>query len=364
LVITLNQFIKIDKSYVVFNSFYGKRIDDSPRIIYEKLKEKKNNLKCYWVVSRRDKNLEIPYAYQVKKDSLKHIFILLKSNIWISNSNIDLIHGVMVPKGNRIYINTWHGIPFKVLGELEKFISKDDRNWFKNVKFDYFCACSEYDKSIFKKVFPSSSGNIVTWGLPRDEIKKEFNKEALRKKIGIPDGRRVVLYAPTFRDAVFYERKSKINGLGISEQPKWMQYRLENKFFILYRGHYNSPSTADDMGNYMANVTSYPNIDELMCVSDVLITDYSSILFDFSLLEKPIILFQYDLGIYMRDRGLYLNPSSLGIPVFFTSQEVFEKLITSNLETESVSKIKEKFFPENNCSIEKILNVIEMETSI
>lgn len=118
------------------------------------------------------------------------------------------------------------------------------------------------------------------------------------------------------------------------------------------------------MGNYMANVTSYPNIDELMCVSDVLITDYSSILFDFSLLEKPIILFQYDLGIYMRDRGLYLNPSSLGIPVFFTSQEVFEKLITSNLETESVSKIKEKFFPENNCSIEKILNVIEMETSI
>ncbi|WP_311044131.1 CDP-glycerol glycerophosphotransferase family protein [Levilactobacillus brevis] len=135
---------------------------------------------------------------------------------------------IMVPKGNRIYINTWHGIPFKVLGELEKFISKDDRNWFKNVKFDYFCACSEYDRSIFKKVFPSSSGNIVTWGLPRDEIKKEFNKEALRKKIGIPDGRRVVLYAPTFRDAVFYERKSKINGLGISELPKWMQYRLEN----------------------------------------------------------------------------------------------------------------------------------------
>ncbi|WP_428958814.1 CDP-glycerol glycerophosphotransferase family protein [Levilactobacillus brevis] len=56
-VITLNQFIKIDKSYVVFNSFYGKRIDDSPRIIYEKLKEKKNNLKCYSVVDRRAKNL-------------------------------------------------------------------------------------------------------------------------------------------------------------------------------------------------------------------------------------------------------------------------------------------------------------------
>jgi len=170
-------------------------------------------------------------------------------------------------------------------------------------------AQGEYDRAIFSRCFEMPITSIKVIGLPRnDELlpkKSILRVKELREKLGIPEGKKVILYAPTFRE---YEKDGSncILSLPIN-LIKWQQ-KLGNKYVLLLRAHHEVVKLMNiNENDFMKNVSNYPNLNELMIASDILISDYSSIYFDFSIQAKPMICFAYDYEKYKKERGLYFD---------------------------------------------------------
>jgi CDP-glycerol glycerophosphotransferase len=177
-----------------------------------------------------------------------------------------------------------------------------------NSKYDVFFAQSQYDINIFSSAFNIPRIKFVLAGLPRnDELysSDENQKNQIKIKLNIPLDKKVILYAPTFR-----EYKRNINGCIGNDSiniEKWKK-ELYPEYIILFREHYEINSVLENaIDGFVKNVSEYPNLNELMLVSDILISDYSSIMFDFSILNRPIYSYAYDYDEYKEKRGMYID---------------------------------------------------------
>ncbi|WP_191983537.1 CDP-glycerol glycerophosphotransferase family protein, partial [Lactiplantibacillus mudanjiangensis] len=171
--------------------------------------------------------------------------------------------------------------------------------------------------------------NVKITGLPRnrelvilDEKQKRLKRAHLRKKYMLDPNKPVLLYAPTFRE---YDQSSQLNIFDEADLK-----HLSKKYNLLFRGHYfvgdNQPK------KYFIDVSNEQNLNDLMLLSDLLVSDYSSIVFDYALLNKPIVLFCYDLEKYLNYRGVYIDPRKLGLPIFEDVSIFIEKVTTRNFE--------------------------------
>jgi len=146
----------------------------------------------------------------------------------------------------------------------------------------------------------------------------------VRRRLGLPDGKRVVLYAPTWRDNQYYASGRYRFDFRLDLERAWQE--LGDDHVVLFRGHHHM---ADDVPagsrpGFAFNVTTYPDISELFLVSDVLVTDYSSVMFDFAPTGRPMLFFTYDLDLYRDDlRGFYFDfEAEAPGPLLATSEEV------------------------------------------
>ncbi|AKP65342.1 CDP-glycerol poly(glycerophosphate) glycerophosphotransferase [Levilactobacillus koreensis JCM 16448] len=337
---------RTDAKMILFCSFSGRQFSDSPREIYDSLKNDKRfkDYKLVWVFNDPSK---FKTEYSVKMGSWSYYKALFRSKFWVSNASIERL----VPyKGKHVYINTWHGVPLKHLGPDEGNLPFLVSNWYSKVEFDLLTACGSYDFEIFKKIFPRSK-SIKKVGLARNE--PLINSELIRKKSGfqtyfdLDKSKQTILYAPTFRE---YD----LEGKGFSAND--MLSSLSVKYNVLFRGHYFSKL---NIANDVIDVSDYSDLNDLLLNVDILITDYSSILFDFSLLEKPIFLYLYDWDKYKKYRGFYLAPTKLGIPYAFHSQDLVDMLNQKmDVSIIGVKQINVKFHEKNN-AIETITEFIE-----
>ena len=305
----LGCFVKQNKRTIVFSSFGGRKYDDSPRCIYEAmLKDKRfNGYRFVWALGNPEQ-FSIKGAELVKCDTLSYYRVLMSASAWVTNSTME--RGLSF-KPKRIFnLNTWHGTAIKLMGsdiskENTSFGTKNKRN-----HNDIMLAQGHYDVDIFSRAFGVPRENFRITGLPRnDELvceNTEENRKRIRKLLGISEDKKVILYAPTFRE---YDKDSSGNcTLSIPvDLGKWEQ-SLGKDYVLLMRAHYEIVKKLQINSNdFIKEVSLYPNLNELMIVSDVLVSDYSSIFFDYAIQGKPMLCFAYDYERYASERGVYFD---------------------------------------------------------
>lgn len=305
----LRLFIKKDSRLIIFSSYGGRKYDDSPKCIYEQMirDSRFDSFHITWAFMNPEK-YEIPRGNKVKADTLAYFTLLLKAKCWITNTTME--RGLNISNKGVYYFNAWHGTPIKHMGgDIEKSnLTFNTKN--TECPYDVFCAQSQYDADIYGRGFKIPSDIIKIIGYPRnDELANNTGNvriEKIKGKLGIPDNKKVILYAPTFRE---YTKDDNMNC--IIAPPvhfdKWKDY-LGNDYVLLFRAHYEVVKVMNVVSDdFVKDVSSYPYLNELMIVSDILISDYSSIFFDYSIMGKPMLCFSYDFDEYQEKRGMYFD---------------------------------------------------------
>lgn len=339
----------IKENFIFLESFLGKNYSDSPKYIYEYMI--KNNMDYKFVWSFREP-IDIPGKHiQVKRFSLRYFYYLARSKYWISNSRLPKY--LLKRKGN-IYLQTWHGTPLKKLVfDMDDVFSADPKykkNFYEQSRrWDFLSSPNKYSTQIFRSAFKYNK-EFLEYGYPRNDILYQKNTKekiiSLKKEMGIPLDKKVILYAPTWRDDEYYSRGKYKFTLKLDLEN--LQKHLGTDYIILLRMHYFIASELDisDFQGFAYNFSSYNDIAELYLVSDILITDYSSVFFDYANLRRPILFFTYDLEKYRNQlRGFYIDmEKEVPGPLLMNNQEVLNAILNINKVNEEYRERYEQFY--------------------
>lgn len=338
-------FIKRNSKKILFTSYTGRQYSDSPKTIYEELiKDSRfSDYELIWAFEDPQKFPEIKSSVNI--NSFKFFKILLVAKFWIANTSIERL-SAFKPKGT-IYIQTWHGVPLKFLGQDEKSGDNLVKKWYSKVNFDLLCSTGTYNTKVLKRIFPNSKQSIAEIGLPRNNELLNYSKneiDEIKKELGITGEKKIILYAPTFRE---YKIDKKVAFPFTDEQLS----ELSKNYIILNRGHYFVNSSHEQIANVI-DVTDFPDVNKLLKISEGLITDYSSIMFDYALLNRPILLLVEDLKEYQEKRGIYVNIEELGFDYFNSKDDLFNYLNGRKLSDKVVHKgLGEQIVNNNNISV-------------
>ena len=366
----LGLFVGLDENLILFNSYGGKKYDDSPKAIYEWMlsDHRFDNCKLVWALQEPDKVIIPGRAEVVKSDSFKYFVMALKAKVWVTNSSME--RGLDFKKKKTICFNTWHGTAIKVMG----IDIKDENQAFKSrvlVRADIMTAQSQYDIDTFSHCFQLPVGSFRMTGSPRNDVLANYtmaDAEAIKKKLNIKKNKIVLLYAPTFRE--YTKGSSNEVVLNVPMDLKKWQETLGEKYVVLFRAHYEVAKHMRVDGYPMfVDVSTYPNLNDLMIISDALISDYSSIYFDYSVMHKPMYCFAYDYDEYMSNRGMYLSLKD-ELPCIIHKDE--DSLIKdlSDFESEKelhiqrTMKFQEEYVTEYGHGAENCCDVIAQELRI
>lgn len=293
-------FYPIKKNTVLFTA-HNRGYNDSSRAIYEQmLKDKRfSNFTFYWGLD--DPSIEIPgNPIKVKADTWKYFKTAFKCKYWVTCVNIE--RSLRFKKKKQIYLNTDHGITIKTCGN--DAAGRKDYNFYY---INYYCVSGNYEREMYIRCFNLNPKNIIPTGLPRnDELYRITQEEVIeiKKRLGL-DGKKIIFYAPTWRD-------SKDVGKTYSLRPpitidKW-QKELGNEYIVLLRAHpYTTQLLGVEFNDFIRDYSSYRVVNDLIKIADILISDYSAIVFDFAITEKPIFCFAYDYDDYVKNRGIALD---------------------------------------------------------
>ncbi|MGL5153135.1 MAG: CDP-glycerol glycerophosphotransferase family protein [Clostridium sp.] len=345
---------KVKSNRVIFDSFLGKGYSCNPRYIYEYMNTTTGykKYKCIWVL-RNPKKEEIPNAKVVKYGTIKHFYYLVTSEFWVFNSKIPKY---FKKKKEQIYLQTWHGTPLKRLAkdidigedatfyrskmsyeEMVKTYEQDEE------KYDFLVSPNEYSTEKFQSAFGVNKRKILETGYPRNDSLFTINEvevNEIKDKLNIPKKKKVILYAPTWRE-------NKYSARGYTYTPKvdfkkWKE-SLGEEFVVIYKPHYLIVNKIEDNGleNFLYRFDSNIDIKDLYLISNILITDYSSVFFDYICLDKPVVFYMDDLKEYKEElRGFYININELPGPIVEEENELLKEIKNQFKET-NTDKIKE-----------------------
>ena len=339
-------FIKPDKDSFLFISNGGEKYDDSPKHIFENLLIKAPHLKYYWVFVNPEK-FNVPKAIKIKMGTFAYFVTALKCKTWITNSSVE--RGLKFKSKNILCFNTWHGTPIKKIGlDIEKAKGLGSKN---NFTGDVLLAQGKYDVDIFSNAFLINKDNIKCFGFPRNDNlvnKSNFNKSEVLNEIGIYSDKKIILYAPTHREFLLDKQFNNLLSPPLNFS-NWKKI-LGNDYLVLFRAHSMTSKVLgidfDENKNFLYDVSNYHTLNDLMLVSDILISDYSSIFFDYSLLKKPMFCFGYDFEDYVDKRGLYINiKKELPNGVITNENQLLSEIknIDEELQRENSIKFQKKY---------------------
>ena len=318
------KLIPTHKKTVLFIAFHGRGYSDNPRAIYEYMRQQ-DQFKDYrfiWAIKHhKKKNISIENAKVIEYFSIPYFFYLARSQYWIANCKLPMY---VLKKKNQIYLQTWHGTPLKKLafdievpegttfyrsGMNEEMMHETYAQDVK--KYNYMISPSAFTTEIFQSAFRINRERLIETGYPRNDFISNATKEecdAIKNKYHLPIDKKIVLYAPTWRDNSYvsagytFELKANFR--------KWKEILGEDTI-VVFKPHYLIINTFKDdpqLDGFLYSIPAQAEINELYVISDVLITDYSSVFFDYAILKRPIYFYMYDLKEYATDlRGFYLD---------------------------------------------------------
>jgi len=314
----------VEDDIILFEVFMGRNYSDSEKAVYQYLLSKNANYKYIWAFKNPENYsyLQSNSTIVVKYGSKEHYKYYSKAKYWISNSRIN---EAIIKKKKQVYIQTWHGTPLKKLGYDIKIVGGNAMNTIHDIRkkyssdskrYDYMISPSSFCTEKFMSAFNLKNKKIIEEiGYPRNDFLINYKKRdinIIKKKLNINIKKKVILYAPTWRD------NQHMSGIGYTYTPPLSFDKLREKFgkdyIILFRAHYFVANEFDfkKYKNFVYDVSKYDDVNELYIISDVLITDYSSVFFDYSILKKPIIFYMYDLENYQNKlRDFYIKLDEL-----------------------------------------------------
>lgn len=339
----------------IFQAFEGKTVGDSPLAIMRELHGRKTGLDLFYVVASQAQ--EIPSgAQKLVYGTAKWAQALATSKYIVSNNNLPEF---FAKREGQTYLQTWHGTPLKRLGRdttsaaasahYNSVMNREAAGW------DYLISPSPYCTEILPRAL-GFEGEALEAGYPRNDsltTDKEA-RAAVRAKLGVAEAETLVLYAPTWRD-------SKRTLTGAWAGVNFFEAKLPAGYRMMFRGHNNTRSAhKSKLAGDAIDVTSYPDINALYLAADVLVTDYSSVMFDFSVTGKPMAFLTPDLAEYKKNRGFYFDfEAEAPGPIFTSSSDLVKALPTLSANDKKYSAWRAKFNPlEDGLAAKRVVDAV------
>lgn len=331
--------LPINKRRILFEVFWGDNYSCNPRAIYEYIDKNYPEYECIW--SFKDENHPINgNAKRVRRYSLKYFYYLATSKYFINNVNFP---DAYIKRKGQIEVHTMHGTPLKTLG-LEDLGSTPKQNEAllkRTARWDYVVVQGEFTTHKIKDCY-GTEPEMMRTGYPRtDAMYNISNKkiDKLKKDLKIPKDKKVVFYAPTWRIKDIFDMQLDIE--------KFRQ-QLGKDYVLLVRIHHlcSKGYTVPADNNVIFDMGKYHSIEDLYMISDILITDYSSAMFDYAILNKPMIFYLYDLEDYASNlRGMYFDiVKEAPGPIAYNNEQLLKAIANIDSEMEKCADRVQHFY--------------------
>jgi CDP-glycerol glycerophosphotransferase len=352
----LSRSSSVEGKTVFFESYEGRFCSCSPKAIFCAMCADERFSDWHFVWSFREgqaarvmeeEPLLASRASLVVRGSEEYFTACARAKYWVVNRRMP---EWVNPKSEQVFIQCWHGTPLKRLGydvdtEMKAALNTAaELSWRYSIdaaKWSYLLSPSPFTSKRLASAFDlkalQTQPRIIEEGYPRnDGIVQTLNspeRDALiggfKERLGIPQGKRVLLYAPTWRDSIYRVD----SGYGSGEMPDFARMReaLGDQWVVLLRTHYfvRSQETLGAHGDFLIDATEVSDINDLYLVSDALLTDYSSVLFDYANTGRPVIYYWPDFEEYRENiRGFYFDPATLPGDKCTTTTEVITAIVT------------------------------------
>lgn len=316
------------RNAVLLETFNGKTVGCSPLALSRELHRQKPHLEQFWSVE--SSMISVPeWATPVVRRSPEWYELLASAKLLINNNNWP---DFFSKRPYQTYVQAWHGTPLKRIGNdvplgnlsltYRDLMAREAEAW------DFLIAQNRYSAEIFPRAF-GFDGEVIEVGYPRNDSlvdeTAELTRQLVRLALGIDETTRAILYAPTWRDNLKGQAGyGKVNFLNFEQLSRLCSGKIK----LLYRGHTNTANNSTELPADVIDVTNHPDVNELMLASDALVTDYSSIFFDYAVMRKPIYFLVPDLDQYAgTTRGFYAPLEDIAPgPLCFDTQQLADSM--------------------------------------
>ena len=303
------------KPRVCFIAFSGRQYSDSPRRISEELRRTHPEIEQVWAFNEPEKFafLREQGIRVVKYKSLEYLYYVMTSLVYVDNAEF---WSILKFRPEQMVLETWHGggAYKRVGGHRIDVNEREQRHAVEKMnKITLFLSSSKAFTNFVIRDAYQYRGEVLECGLPRnDELLCPIPMDEAKQKLGIGPETKVLLYAPTFRNSHTLD----LYDVDYPRLKAALEARFGGEWVILLRMHYYLSDKISSIElPYVKDVTAYPDMQELLLASDVLLTDYSSCMWDFSLLHRPCFLYARDIAAYQGERDFYTPIESWPFPL-------------------------------------------------
>lgn len=329
---------KVKEYTVLYESRDGKSLTDSPYAIFKYLLNQPEfaHYTHIWSIQEPDELIRIADEYKtydnvvfIKRNSREYVKALATSKYLINNSSFQPF---VIPRDEQIYINTWHGTPLKTMGFEIPGNPAASKNVLRNfMSADYLLSPNAHTTKMFTDSYRLDGiygGTIIEDGYPRIDLTLNSNPNEVKQKIKdfgleVDENKEIILYAPTWKGNNV--AKARNDMFQIIADMKKLKENVSSKYNVFIKVHpylYETAKKYDEIANML--ISDSMDTNELLSVVDLLITDYSSIFFDYLITGKPILYYMWDAESYSEERGSYFELNELPGPILYTISEIIQ----------------------------------------
>jgi len=330
----------IKKNKIMFWNFFGKGYGCNSKYICEYIIKNKENYELIWVVD----NIKYDFPNEIKKVkrySLKYFYHLATSKVFIDNQHKDKLFR---KRKSQYLIKTWHAmLGLKKIGLDNPLTDNKYKEMLEmnNKITNLMISNSNYINEKFRRVF-DYKGEIFQCGFPRTDIlinNDPNDIKRIKNKIQVKEDNKILLYAPTFREGLVLDYYD----VDLDSTLKILNETTNEEWTILIKLHPHLGKTKLKYNSKnIINISGYDDIQELLLISDILVTDYSNIMFEFGLTNKPVFLYASDYEIYKKERDYYFDYDKLPFPIAFNNKQLMENI--KRFDLNNYKEILENFY--------------------
>lgn len=334
--------LPIKEKKIVFSNYMGKGFGDNPKYIAEALlKQGYDKFDMVWLISDDEPAKNFPEQIRlVNYNSKEALYEYATAKLWICNYHlVKFFRRGLVKKAGQVFVQTWHGsLGIKKI-ENDVDLLKQSKLWLilaeeSSRETDYWISNSKFESEIYRNAFWGVD-SILEYGHPRNDVffrGSEAESHKVKEALGVSGDKKILLYTPTFRED-YRVSCYDIDYKAITEN---LRSRFGGEWICIVRMHPRMREVSGAIPPKSHNVydlTFYDDAQELLSASDVLISDYSSCMFDFMLSKRPVFIYATDRREYAQERGLYYPLEDTPFPIAESGKELGENILNFNLDT-------------------------------
>ncbi|MEV7691412.1 bifunctional glycosyltransferase/CDP-glycerol:glycerophosphate glycerophosphotransferase [Streptomyces bungoensis] len=338
-----------DESLAVYAAYWNRGYGCNPAAIFEKARELVPGVRGVWVVAG-DRTASVPPGVEYVVDGTARCLRTMARAKYLVN-NVNFPYELPKRRG-AVLVQTQHGTPLKKMGTdlRDHPVAARGMNFERLVeqcgRWDVLVSPNPHTTDVFTRVYPGRY-EVLETGYPRVDrlVNASIDRvNRVRGELGIAPGQVAVLYAPTHRD-------HQVETAPVLDVERFAD-QLGDDHVLLVRSHYfDAPRISTSRG--IVDVSSHPSVEDLCLAADILITDYSSVMFDYAVLDRPIVIYAPDWETYRRSRGVYFDLLTEGPGVVATTQDGLAEVFTSGEHTgpaaaERLARFQDRFCPHDD----------------